>query len=235
MAKKTSVTPKGTLVYPWLTGKPDTGRKGKFTTEPTWRTGLALDANSAEAKALMKVIDDAMKASFKEAQDKADTPKARKKVKMAEDKPYRMETDDDDNETGRVIFNFKMRASGKNKQTGEEWSRKVAVFDATGKPLDAEAKIGGGSVAKVSFEVNQFYTAKIGAGVSLRLHGVQIIKLVEWEADASRYGFGDESDDEDAETTEIEEETSEESEEEESEETEEESDDEDEGESKEEF
>jgi hypothetical protein len=194
MAKKLVTSPKGTLVYPWLNGKPDT----KFKEEGQWKTGLRLLATDPAAIKLMKEIDDRIDHAVAEAKKNADSPKKAKAVKPCDDKPYRMETDDDDNPTGNVIFNFKMKASGVNRKTKEEFTRKPALFDAKGEPLPSGVKIGGGSEAKVSFEFFEFPPAgKTGAGVSLRLAGVQIIKLVEWGAgDAEYFGFEDESEDE---------------------------------------
>lgn len=196
MAKKLMRSPRGLLVYPWLSGKPDT----KYKKEGYWRTGLRLPTLDPEAIMLMNEIDAKIANAVKTAQDKVETPKAKKAVKPCEDKPYRIETDEDDDPTGNVVFNFKMQASGVNKKTGESFTRKPALFDAKGLPLPAGTKIGGGSEAKVSFEFYEFPpSGKTGAGVSLRLEGVQIIKLVEWGSNnIDYYGFENESEEEDS-------------------------------------
>lgn len=202
MAKKLLTSPKGTAVWPWL-HKPDT----KFKAEGQYKVGLRLKSDDPGAIKLMKQIDDAAAQSVATAREAAETPKAKKLVKPCEDKPYSMETDDDDNETGYVVFNFKMTASGKSRATGKEFTMRPALFDGTGTPLDGDTQVGGGSVIRVSFEIAEFFQVKIGAGVSLRLNGVQIIKLVEFGGgDAEYHGFADEGMDDDAETDEEEDE-----------------------------
>lgn len=192
MAKKFMVSCRGTLVHPWLQ-KPDT----KFKAEGQYKTGLRGKANDPKVIKLMTDVDAAVAVSLASAMDKADTPKAKKLVKACEDLPYRIETDDDDNPTGYVIFNFKMIATGTNRKTGEDFEQKPALFDAVGTPLpDADAQIGAGTEAKISYEITEFYQVKTGAGVSLRMKAVQILKLVKWGGggDSGYYGFGDESD-----------------------------------------
>jgi hypothetical protein len=68
------------------------------------------------------------------------------------------------------------------------------LFDAKGKPLSKDIKIGGGSKMKVSYEILPYYTAIAGAGISLRLKAVQVIDLVEYSSGGSgeSYGFGKE-------------------------------------------
>lgn len=195
MAKKLLTSPKGTLVYPWLTGKADT----KFKAEGEWKTGLRVAQTDKGAIALIEKIDAGIAQAVAEARKQH--PDKAKKIKACEDKPYRNEVDDDDNPTGYVIFNFKMKASGKNRKTGEEFKQKPALFNAAGEPMDPASKIGAGSLAKISFEIVEFFTStKIGAGVSLRMSGVQIITLIEWGGGNAEYhGFGNEEpeDDED--------------------------------------
>lgn len=192
MAKKLSTSPKGTLVFPVVSGtKPDT----KFKPSGVWKTGLRVKADDPQAVAFMERIDEAMATAVATARAEAPSPKEEKRVKMCADKPYSMETDDEDNETGFVIFNFKQNAVVVTKK-GETINLRPALFDVGGTPMDGkETKVGGGTTARLSFEFFEFYQVKIGAGVSLRLKGVKIIKLVEWGGgDASYHGFDDEDD-----------------------------------------
>lgn len=193
MAKKLSVSPKGTFVYPWL-NKPDT----KFKEEGEYRVRLRCKADAPGVEDLIEAIDEGVAQAVATARSEAANPAKAKKVKPCEDKPYQMEEDDDGNETGYVLFNFKMKASGVSKKSGETWERRPRIFDATGTPLPKGTSIGGGTVGKISFELAEFYNVKLGAGVTLRMEGVQVIKLVEFGGrDAKGYGFGDESEDED--------------------------------------
>ena len=181
------ITPKGVFVYPWV-NKPDT----KWKQEGEYRVTLKLEKEAARdlVKKLKPLYEDAI------AKAKANPKKKNKKVKV-QDAPWSMETDDDGNETGFVLFKFKRRASGVKKD-GTPWAIKPDLFDAKGNPLPASAQVFGGTIGKVSFTAEAYDTA-IGAGISLRLEGAQVIKLVEGQGrNASAYGFGDESDDDDA-------------------------------------
>src|SRR5690606_7983819 len=115
--------------------------------------------------------------------------KKKKAVKPADSAPYTIETDDDDNETGYTLFTFKARASGVSKKTGEAWKRKIPLFNAAGVPL-TDVLIGGGTEGKISYSIRPYYTATLGAGVSLQLEGVQVLKLVEYGSkNADSLGF----------------------------------------------
>lgn len=168
-------TPKGVAKYPWL-NKPDT----KFNPDGDFKVTLVVPVE--EADAIMQFLDEQMAAS--EALAKKNNPG--KKVKVA-DAPY---SADEDN--GTVEINFKLKAKV-TMQSGDSFEQKPALFDAKGKPL-ADVNVGGGSKIKVSYECVPFYTALIGAGISLRLRAVQVIDLVEFSggADAGAYGFGEE-------------------------------------------
>src|SRR2546430_7864611 len=86
-----------------------------------------------------------------------------------------------------------MRASGVSNETKQSWQRRHAIFDAKGKPV-TDVNIGAGTEGKVAFTILPFYTALVGAGVSLRLEAVQIIKLAASSAErtAADYGFTEE-------------------------------------------
>lgn len=166
MAKKLSVTPKGILVYPHLNA-PDF----KFNAAGVYSTKLRLDA--VEGEQFNARIDAFIERAVADA--KADEKNRGKKIKPA-DSPCVQQED------GTYLVNFKMVASGVNKKTGETFKRVPTLIDGDMRPLSRDAKIGGGSIAKISFEPSTFYTSLIGAGVSLRLEGVQVIELREWDA-----------------------------------------------------
>lgn len=176
MAKKElMMSPRGVAVYPHLNA-PDV----KFKAEGKLHTKLRCTAD--DAAPLVEKLKEMQQKAFAEA--KADPKNKGKKVKLA-DLPFAV-----DDETGEVTFTFSTQASGISKKTGEPWVRKLAVYDAAGVALKPIPKVGGGSVLKVSFEPGAFYTALVGAGVTLRLEAVQIIKLEEWgDRSASSYGF----------------------------------------------
>lgn len=191
------LTPFGVAVFPRL-NKPDT----KYNSAGLFNTRLRLPAEEAQPiiDKISALSEEFFAATKKELTAAAADPtlkgekKAKAKKALAElafstDKPYRMAVNDDGDETGEVEFNFKMKATYTDKKTGETKSRKVALFDAKGKPTSVE--VWGGSVIAVAFEYMPFYTATVGVGVSLRLQAAQIKELRSGGArDASGYGFG---------------------------------------------
>jgi hypothetical protein len=178
-------TPAGRAIYPHLHAA-DT----KFDKAGVYSTKLAQEPSEAR-DSLVKRLDDAFAESVAEAKKElnAKKPGSGNKIKLA-DKPWVEEMDSEGNETGNLVFNFKLKASGKTRE-GKEFTQAPKLYDSQGNPLPAGTKIGGGSTIKVAFEINKFYTAIAGAGVSLRLKAVQVIDLKTWEGgNAASFGFG---------------------------------------------
>lgn len=168
------VTPKGTAIYPHLV-EPDT----KFNALGEYKVSLAVAED--EAAPLISKIEEQISVAKKLI------PKG-KKEKMA-DEPYFPELDDEGQETGRVVFKFKMKAQI-NTKDGRTITMSPKFFDAEGTPAEGIESIWGGSELRISADLIPFYVAAVGAGVSLRLKAVQIINLVEGGgASASNYGF----------------------------------------------
>ena len=169
----------GVSQYAWLTS-PDT----RFDEIGHYKTNLILSHDQAQT--LKTKIDDELKKSVALAKEKA----AGKVVKIAAT-PYVDELDDEGNATGNTIFKFKTKAQITTKD-GKLIPNRVAIFDAKGKPM-VDANVWSGSEMKVSAELIPYYTAMVGAGVSLRLRAVQITKLVEGgNSNAKGYGFNEE-------------------------------------------
>jgi hypothetical protein len=169
-------TPAGIAQYPYLT-KPDT----KFNPDGEYK--ISVEIPGAAAQDIVTFLDEQFEASVAKA--KKDNPG--KKIKEG-DVPYSVNDD-----TGKVTVRFKLKAKVTPKQ-GDPFEQHPALFDAKGKPIGADAKIGGGSKVKVAYELVPYYTAIAGAGISLRLKAVQVIDLVEFSGGASSeaYGFGEE-------------------------------------------
>src|SRR5207249_2381828 len=79
---------------------------------------------------------------------------------------------------GRVIVKFKLAASGVF--DGKPWENDPPkLFDASGKPIKNpdpnKLRIGNASIVRVYFQVRPYFVQN--AGITLRLKGVQIIKL----------------------------------------------------------
>ena len=188
-ARPKYVSPKGRFSYPKLT-EPDT----KFKEEGEYSVNLILEKSSPEARKLMAQIDKAAAESLAEAKARA---KNAAEAKKWETKylPYSDIEDEETGEpTGEIKVKFTMKASGVSKKTGKPWSRKPAIFDAKGKPITGDIKIGGGTIGKISYEIVPYApTTQVGASVKLALEAVQIIELKEWgERSADSYGFGEE-------------------------------------------
>lgn len=178
-------TPPGTAIWPRL-DTPDT----KFKAEGKYSVKLRIP--EALGRPIVDAIEAMATAEFQRAKAEEKNPQKRAKIKLA-DLPVQAELDDEGAETGNLLFNFGMTASGVSKKTGQPWTRRPALFDAKGKPLPKGAKIGSGSTLKVAYTMSPFTTGAVGSGVSLRLEAVQVLELRQFgEQSASGYGFGEE-------------------------------------------
>jgi len=171
----------GKAVWPWV-NRPDT----KYEADGVYRMKIAVDPSDAKqwakAQQMVEQIDAALAGIV--AKQREETGK--KKVKVF-DLPYKMEKDDADEETGRLLFSFKLKAKGMTKEK-VVYDKTVKLFQANGVPLATEKIVGGGSTVQASYEMNAFYTS--AAGVSLRLEAVRVLELVEYTGrDAAGYGF----------------------------------------------
>lgn len=186
------LTPKGTAIYPKL-NVPDTKYK------PTGEYSTKLKLSGEEAQPLIDQYEAEAARFFEEVRaelnattgPKAGKAKARAKtLKLAADKPFKPEYDEEGNETGNYIINFKMPArivrEGK-----EDIVLKFDVFDAAGKKLAKVPDVWGGSILRVSGQMRPFDSPTVGVGLSMRLQAVQIIELRQGgQRDAAGYGFG---------------------------------------------
>lgn len=194
-------TPRGTASFVWLK-QPDT----KFKPQGEYTVTLTIPADEAQPliDQLTPILKEALaeqQAAFEARMDEAKGPQ---KAKMKAKGPMKVGDfftpayDDDGNETGDVVFKFKMNGSyvKKNKDGSEEVVKLIPqLFDAKGNKLKAVPNVGSGSILKVNFSPVSYYTdASHQAGITLRMNAVQIIDLVEFGGggNASSYGFGQE-------------------------------------------
>jgi hypothetical protein len=169
----TLTSPKGIALSPYL-NQPDT----KFNPDGDYKVTLVLD-NNDETQGFLGKLQEAHEESINKA--KKENPG--KKIKVAD------LSINDEAEEGKVHVSFKLKAVVKLR-SGDTFTQKPALFDAAGKPMNKA--IGGGSTIKVAFEPIPFYTATVGAGLTLRLKAVQVISLssgVEEEGSAASFGF----------------------------------------------
>lgn len=152
---------------------------------------LKLKTTDKGTQKLIKLIDDAREWAFNEAVERLETPKEKKAVKAA-DPSYKTEEDEDGNETGYTIFNFKRKAVRTTKN-GDIKPITLPLFDSMLQPVDREGlDVWSGSEIAVAFKLCPFYTPQVGAGVSHRLEAIQLIKVVSGGGDsrsATEFGF----------------------------------------------
>lgn len=175
----TKVTsPKGVAGYTFLT-RPDT----KFKEEGEYRIQLTLTDEAFNEK-LAGVLEAELAKSVEAA--KADPKNKGKKIREA-DLPVKYLDD------GSVQLNIKCKAKVIGRKDGKVYDLKPVLFDAKGSRIQGDPKVGSGSVVKVAFEIRPYYTALVGAGISLSLQAVQIIELKSYEGgSASGFGFDEE-------------------------------------------
>jgi hypothetical protein len=169
------VTPIGVSQYVWLT-EPDV----KFGAPGHYKTNLIVDGKEAEA--LVKSIGVELKKSIALGKEKSGG-----KDPKQSNLPYEAEFLEG-LPTGKIIFKFKTKAEITTKD-GKTFQNKVAIFDSKGHVMTG-IQVWSGSHMKCSAELIPYYTAVAGAGVSMRLRGVQVTKLVEGGSGGSAgHGF----------------------------------------------
>lgn len=186
MAEKSGVhvTPRGVFRYPRL-NSPDT----RFKAAGEYHVQLVLSRDdAADLIALVtEAHDDWYKRYILEKKQLKATP--RKKAPY----PFTVEIDPETGlETDNVIFKFRMVASGVSKRTGEAWTRCPIVFDSKGVPINLDkVMIKGGSEGRIAFSFYEYVsTPQQGAGVSLMIEAVQILKLVTGNRNRAAQDFG---------------------------------------------
>ena len=156
----TKVSVAGEAIYPHLM-KPDV----RFNELGEYKVTLKI--GKQDASQMVKDINQAIEDSLAKAQK----DNKGKTVKSAP-KPFK-------EESGNVFFKFKMKASGVNKKTQEKFTQRPQLLDSKKNPISPNTSIWGGSIMKIAYEPFPYFTPMLGAGVSLRLKAVQVIKLVE--------------------------------------------------------
>jgi hypothetical protein len=204
------VSPKGQLLYPHIL-KPnemvysqklkkmvETKKKDKMA----YSVSLILDAEDDETKDLIETIKGLQDKAKNRLAEKLKEKYPKKKKFSDEDYdevggmkklPFKVLKDEAGEPTGDIQFNFKRNGFYKDKETDEFKKIGLDVFDGKGNKLtNPKLMIGNGSIARIKFEASP-YCSGIGAGVSLRLEAVKLLKLEEFKAGGNRsaedYGF----------------------------------------------
>jgi hypothetical protein len=194
-------TPRGVAVFPAL-NTPDT----KFKPEGEYSTRLAFDPTDEAVSRLVAELESRLDHYWNEHLNTLEGAKRKQFEKMYSKAPvFTEEVDQEGDETGRILINFKMKASGTNKKTGKQWTQQPKILDARGQEMKNPPDIYGGSVLRIGFETTAgpvpssklFY-------LSCRLLAVKVLDLVSrggYSADA--LGLGDEEDGYEADETEL--------------------------------
>lgn len=181
---KLFTTPVGIAVSAFITApSTDYDEDGQYFVK------LKLPTKDKSTQQLIKLIDTAAEDAYNSALELLETPAERKKCRQS-DVSYKPEEDDDGNETGFTLFNFKRKAIRRDKN-GNIKPVKIRLFDSVGQPVDPEGlDVWGGSELAISFRLVPFYTAGVGAGVSHRIEAIQLIKVVSGGDDRTAEDFG---------------------------------------------
>lgn len=166
-------SPEGIAIYPRLT-TPDT----KFDKDGVYSVDLELDQTAKEVTSFLVSLKAAADAAYKAVCEQ----RGGKKLKRA-DLPIK------EGEDGKIRVKFKLKAKAGNEE--KSWEQKPVLFDSLGTALQTPPNVGSGSRIKVAFEVVPYFTAMVGAGVSLRMKAVQILDLKEYTPgdNFDAYGF----------------------------------------------
>lgn len=182
-------TPRGVFIYPRLT-EADT----KFVKpDGEYHTKFALIADDDDTVAFVDKLEGVLDATRSEyIGDKSNKMTAAKVKRSSIADLYEEELDDEGNETGRLIFKFKLKAKIVTKK--KSWDQRPRLFDADANPIEGDINPWTGTEGKCSLELFPYYMESTKQfGLSLRLKGAQILKLVEGGGEsAGDMGFGNE-------------------------------------------
>lgn len=171
--------------------KPDT----KYKPEGEFKIKVLIPASAPGAVEMYEMIAEAAAAEVAKQEKRLKTDaEFRKKCKGAikvADLPFYHDTEED-----VFAYTFKTKASyvSKKQETlGDVITRVVPIFDIKNKryPADKVPKFGAGSDVRIAYTVSPFFTTAVGAGVSLRLESVKLIKAQEFTGGGGSSPFGD--------------------------------------------
>lgn len=193
------LTTAGVAQYPYIT-KPD-GKFPKENPKEVYKCNLILP-DDERTRALIEKLEGLRDAKYNEVVEKvkqsieeakpAQKKKLQKKLEaIGKAEVYEEHYDDAGEESGNIILKCKLNRKVINK-SGEEFIQQPKVFDCSRPPQPLKGiDIWSGSVLKISGDVVPYLMESSDTvGVSLRMKGVQVVKLVSGGgADAASYGF----------------------------------------------
>ncbi|MEB3360681.1 MAG: hypothetical protein VKI42_01000 [Synechococcaceae cyanobacterium] len=178
MGKQLLVAPRGELMWAKVL-RPGIANKGKPDEKEQWSVDLLLAKADAEAQKFIQ----SLKQQFLDAHGSASRP-------GPNGLPWRTFLNEQGDETDiwQISFKRNVRTS-----RGAELAPPV-VQDARGTLWPSDVLIGNGSVGKVAFDIWSWSNPEGGKGVSLNLHGVRVLHLVEYAPPDASEAFGDAED-----------------------------------------
>jgi len=176
MARQKLTIPKGRACYPKL-NEPDY----RFKEDGEYSVTVALDPSQPAVKAFVKQIDEIYKNNY-------DLNKLKLKGKALKEgaRPYKIDPD-----SGEVLVKCSLKP--KVVVDGKAYFKKPKLLDAKLQPFSNSVEVGGGSIMAVGVLVNEWYTAALGAGVSLWIDAVVVYQRVVYDPTAA-YGFATDDD-----------------------------------------
>jgi hypothetical protein len=183
------VSPAGVAIFPRV-NKPDT----KFNKAGVYSAKLKFKSDDAALLAFIAKYTETLDEFEVATKEKlaADKKTAKRAASLSRVEIGKPEMDDNDDETGYTVINFKLNASYTDEKSGKTTTYVPKLFDAKNKATTVS--VWGGSILKIAGTVNPYYVAKDNEiGISFRMSGVQILKLVTGNGQsAERMGFTEE-------------------------------------------
>jgi len=176
-------TPACVASWPYLL-EPD-GKFCKPGEPPVYKVDLVLDPEDADHAAFISKVLDYYEKCHQNLLD------AGERVKMRCDPPIQPQEDKQGDPTGLMILKCKMKSAITSAKSGKTWEQRPKMYDAATNPLKP-INVGGGSLLKVAGEFVPFNSPKpVGAGITFRMKGVQVLKLVSGMGESAEdMGFG---------------------------------------------
>jgi len=162
-------TPKGKAIFPHLT-------EADTMFHPEGLFHVKLECPKAESEKIISAIKSGIAMEIKKQNDE----NPNKSIKYA-NAPYEVIDE-------KVVFNFKLKASGTRKVDGKTFTQKPIISNADLTAFDDTLQIWGDSILRVNFEP-YFWNMPIGIGCTLRLKEVQVCELVTGSASTSKADF----------------------------------------------
>jgi hypothetical protein len=140
---------------------------------------VKIRVSEEDAEKYFDILDPLIEESRNQALKSISKPRLKETLEIAE--PWKEELDDETGEfTGFYLFSFKQSAVIYSKKNQKEYPQRIAIYH--GPAPSPKLEIGNGSTITVAFDTRPYYNAKDNvAGISLKLKGVLVHKLVEFQ------------------------------------------------------